>query len=351
MEPKTIAERAAKLGFPGDRADRPQRALCGDAVQRRLRGQGRAADHRRDARAVGVGAAGDRRRRRLDWLVLLAKDEAGYANLCKLVSSAHLDRPLSSWSRMSRWPRSKAHSDGLIALTAGAEGALARLIADGPGDQGERLSRPACRRCSPTGSTSSSPAAATRSRKRPKHALIDLAYARDLPLVATNPAAYPDPSFHAAHDAMLCIAHSAYVESAERVDLVARGLAQGRRGDGRAVRRPARSDRQHRGHRPALRGRRAQARADPAAPVRRRGRDPAPRCAGRAGRSGWSGARAEDQEAYREAARIRARRHHRHGLCRLLPDRRRLHQMGQGRRHSGRARAAARARARWSPGR
>src|SRR6185436_17621350 len=48
-------------------------------------------------------------------------------------------------------------------------------------------------------------------------ALIALAYERDLPLVATNPAAYPDPSFHAAHDAMLCIAHSAYVESAERV--------------------------------------------------------------------------------------------------------------------------------------
>ena len=40
---------------------------------------------------------------------------------------------------------------------------------------------------------------------------------RNLPLVATNPAAYTDPSFHAAHDAMLCIAHSAYLESAERV--------------------------------------------------------------------------------------------------------------------------------------
>jgi len=35
--------------------------------------------------------------------------------------------------------------------------------------------------------------------------------------VATNPAAYADPSFHAAHDAMLCIANSAYVESADRV--------------------------------------------------------------------------------------------------------------------------------------
>ena len=51
------------------------------------------------------------------------------------------------------------------------------------------------------------------------------------------------------------------------------------------------------------------------------------------------------------AARFRARRHHRHGVRRLLPDRRRLHQMGQGQRHSGRARAAARAPARSSPGR
>src|SRR5438477_512656 len=47
-------------------------------------------------------------------------------------------------------------------------------------------------------------------------ALIDLAYARDLPLVATNPAAYTDPTFHAAHDTLLCIAGSAYVESADR---------------------------------------------------------------------------------------------------------------------------------------
>ena len=47
--------------------------------------------------------------------------------------------------------------------------------------------------------------------------LIELAYAHNLPLVATNPAAYSDPGFHAAHDAMLCIANSAYVESADRV--------------------------------------------------------------------------------------------------------------------------------------
>src|SRR3546814_18263156 len=47
-------------------------------------------------------------------------------------------------------------------------------------------------------------------------ALIDLAYARALPLVATNPANFVEPQFHPAHDAMLCIAQSAYVESEDR---------------------------------------------------------------------------------------------------------------------------------------
>ncbi|MGQ2931904.1 MAG: DNA polymerase III subunit alpha, partial [Sphingopyxis sp.] len=47
-------------------------------------------------------------------------------------------------------------------------------------------------------------------------ALIDMAYARALPIVATNPASFVEPQFHAAHDAMLCIAQSAYVESEDR---------------------------------------------------------------------------------------------------------------------------------------
>jgi DNA polymerase-3 subunit alpha len=49
-----------------------------------------------------------------------------------------------------------------------------------------------------------------------EQALIDLAYARDLPLVATNPACFDKPEFHAAHDTMLCIASSAYVDSQDR---------------------------------------------------------------------------------------------------------------------------------------
>ena len=106
-------------------------------------------------------------------------------------------------------------SSGLIALTAGAEGAVSRLITDGQQVKAEayldrlqalfpdRLYIELSRRHDGVEETAET-------------ALIDVAYARNLPLVATNPAAYSDPSFHAAHDAMLCIANSAYVESADR---------------------------------------------------------------------------------------------------------------------------------------
>ena len=46
--------------------------------------------------------------------------------------------------------------------------------------------------------------------------LIDLAYARGLPLVASNPANYAEPHGHSAHDAMLCIAHSTHIDAADR---------------------------------------------------------------------------------------------------------------------------------------
>ena len=57
------------------------------------------------ARPVDIAGGG------LDWLVLLAKDEAGYANLCKLVSQAQLDRPLAEDPHVA-CPRSTAPATG-----------------------------------------------------------------------------------------------------------------------------------------------------------------------------------------------------------------------------------------------
>jgi len=212
MEPKTIASRAAMLGFPAvaltDRnglyGAMPFSDACTAKGVQPIIGALLAV-----ARPPEIGGEGG-----IDWLVLLAKDDQGYANLCKLVSFAHLDRPLEQEPHVE-FAKLDGLSDGLIALTAGSEGALARLLADGQRDKAEayldrlqslfadRLYIEIVRRNDPVEDAA-------------EDALIDLAYARDPPLVATNPAAYPDPSFHAAHDAMLCIANSAYVESNER---------------------------------------------------------------------------------------------------------------------------------------
>ena len=212
MEPKTIAERAAKLGFPAvaltDRnglyGAMPFSEACFAKGVQPIIGA-----------MLGVARPGEiGGEAAIDWLALLAKDEQGYANLCKLVSSAHLERPIEQDPHVE-FATLEGLSDGLIALTAGAEGALARLIADGQQPKAvaylDRLQALFAGRLyvelSRRGNAVEQSAEAT---------LIDLAFARDLPLVATNPAAYSDPSFHAAHDAMLCIAGSAYLESADR---------------------------------------------------------------------------------------------------------------------------------------
>jgi DNA polymerase-3 subunit alpha len=210
MEPKAIAEQAAKLGFPAvaltDRnglyAAMPFTEACiAKGVQPVI---GTALAVRRPAE---LGNA-------IDWLVLLAKDDQGYANLCKLVSAAHLDRPLSEDPHIAFGLLDRLN-EGLIALTAGGEGALARLMADGQSEKAaayldslqalfpQRLYIELSRRGDAV-------------EEAAEEGLIGLAYERGLPLVATNPAAYSDPAFHAAHDAMLCIAASQYVESADR---------------------------------------------------------------------------------------------------------------------------------------
>ncbi|HST35892.1 MAG TPA: DNA polymerase III subunit alpha [Allosphingosinicella sp.] len=149
----------------------------------------------------------------IDWLPLYAQDDQGYANLCALVSEAHLGRPVEEEAHVTL-DALEGRTAGLIALTGGKEGALARLIAEEQPFESmidrlqalfpERLYIELSRR----GDAIEQAAEA---------GLIDLAYARDLPLVATNPAAYLDADFHRAHDAMLCIAQSSQIDRDDRI--------------------------------------------------------------------------------------------------------------------------------------
>ncbi|MCY7340213.1 MAG: DNA polymerase III subunit alpha, partial [Sphingomonas bacterium] len=212
IEPKAIAKHAARLGFPAaalvDRNGLYAAMPFGDAcfaegvqpIIGALLGGSRPAD---------VGPAGA-----LDWLVLLAQDEAGYDNLCRLVSTAHLDRPISEEPHVV-FDALDGQTDGLIALSAGGEGALARLFADGQ-DSKAKVYATRLKALFPDRLYIELSRRGDAIEEAAEARLIELAYAFDLPLVATNPAHYAEPDFHAAHDAMLCIAASTYIDNRDR---------------------------------------------------------------------------------------------------------------------------------------
>jgi DNA polymerase-3 subunit alpha len=150
----------------------------------------------------------------IDWLTLLVQNDAGWQGLCHLVSRAHLDRPLELDPHVTLDDLT-GHCDGLICLTGAGEGALARLLVEGRTDPAQAY----CERLEALFPGRLYIEIARRGdsvEEASEAALIDLAYARDLPLVATNPANYGNPDFFGAHDALLCIANSTHIDAAER---------------------------------------------------------------------------------------------------------------------------------------
>ena len=219
-DPKAIAKLAKERGFPAiaicDRnglygAVMFANACKGEGVQPII------------GTLLGVAREGSEGKQ-VDYLPLYAQDEAGYDNLCHLVSRAHLDRPLEFEPHVV-WEDLQGHTDGLIALTGAGEGALTRLLAEGQTPAAEavadrlqalfpdRLYIEIARHKDPV-------------CERAEEALIDLGYARDIPLVASNPANFADPHMHKAHDAMLCIANSTYVENEDRPRTNAQGFVK-----------------------------------------------------------------------------------------------------------------------------
>src|SRR5687768_15873967 len=219
IEPKAVAKQAKRLDFPAaavtDRnglyAVMPFTDAClAEGVQPIV---GTLLGVARPGTKSGIGE-NDSKEPVIDWLALYAQNDSGYRNLCALVSAAHLDRPVEELAHVP-FEALEGRTDGLIALTGGGEGALARLAAQGQAPAMEaaadrlqalfpgRLYVELSRRGNPI-------------EQAAEGTLIELAYGRELPLVATNPAFYADASFHRAHDAMLCIAQSSQLDRDDR---------------------------------------------------------------------------------------------------------------------------------------
>ena len=168
-----------------------------------------------DAAAQANGRMGTRpgRKGKRDSLVLLVQDEGGYRNLMALASKAFLEAeagdPHVSFQDVA------AHASGLIALTAGASGALGRLLAEGQVQKASGALQQ-LRETFPGRLYVEISRHGEEIERRIEDDLIDLAMTHDLPLVATNEAYFADASMHEAHDALLCIAEGTHVADRER---------------------------------------------------------------------------------------------------------------------------------------
>ncbi|WP_341702498.1 DNA polymerase III subunit alpha [Ferrovibrio sp.] len=149
-----------------------------------------------------------------DRLVLLAQNEAGYANLMRLSTMAFLDTPPGEAAHIG-WDALAAASEGVICLTGGPSGPVARLLAEGQADEARRqIER--LKGIFPGRLYVELQRHGWAIESKTEEAQIDLAYALDLPLVATNDCYFSDESMYEAHDALLCIAEGTYVGEQDR---------------------------------------------------------------------------------------------------------------------------------------
>ncbi len=147
-------------------------------------------------------------------LALLVQNAAGYENLSKLLSAAFLGAEPGDWPHVTA-VQLAAHGEGLICLTGGPGGPVNKLILEGQlaaadalvgrlGDLfGDRLYIELQRH-------------GLAEERAAEDKLIDIAYARKLPLVATNDVHFLTEDMYEAHDALLCIADGAFVSQEDR---------------------------------------------------------------------------------------------------------------------------------------
>ena len=147
-------------------------------------------------------------------LPVLVQSDAGYRNLTKILSDAYLG------AAPGEWPHAKTkdladHSEGLIVLTGGPGAPLNKLIVNGQPDAAkELLARLAA--IFPNRLYIELQRHGLPEERAAEEKLLELAYAMNLPLVATNDVHFGSADMYEAHDALLCIADGAYVSQTDR---------------------------------------------------------------------------------------------------------------------------------------
>jgi len=150
-------------------------------------------------------------------IVLLASRECGYRSLMRLNSRAFLETPTHQAPHIKfEWLEGDA--EGLIALTGGPDGPISLAL-------GADHAALAAARCDRLAKLFDDRLYVELQRhgidreRRVEGGLIDLAYAKGLPLVATNEPYFASNDDYEAHDALLCIAGGRLIAETDRDQL------------------------------------------------------------------------------------------------------------------------------------
>ena len=147
-------------------------------------------------------------------IALLAKDDAGYANLMRLSTNAYF-AAAESGEVVTALADLGAHSQGLIALTGGSEGVIDLPIAEGnPELARHRLE--ALKAIFADRLYVELQRHGLAQERSVEPALLGFAYDLDLPIVATNEPYFATQEDFEAHDALICIAEGSYVAVDDR---------------------------------------------------------------------------------------------------------------------------------------
>jgi DNA polymerase-3 subunit alpha len=150
-----------------------------------------------------------------DQLMLYAKDDVGYYNLLKLVSSTYIEpeggeAPLVTYAAVAKY------SEGVLALTAGQYGAVGRALLAGHKDEAVRALQ-ALQQIFPDRLYMELMRHGMPNETKIEDASVNLAIDFGLPLVATNDVYfYGGREMYYAHDALLCVAAGTYVSENNR---------------------------------------------------------------------------------------------------------------------------------------
>lgn len=147
-------------------------------------------------------------------VALLAQNEAGYRNLTKLLSAAYLEVEAGDWPHV-RAEKLFAHAEGLILLTGGPGGVLNQLLLDGQRAAADMVLEDLAK-AFPKRLYVELQRHGLAEERATEDGLLDMAYARKLPLVATNDVHFGTAKMYEAHDALLCIADGAFVSQDDR---------------------------------------------------------------------------------------------------------------------------------------